>query len=69
MSETKTLMSNGRLSIYAIPNRPMCCVLPARNCVYRQNGICDQPRINKGNSDAACHKMSNKALLKELCDG
>jgi hypothetical protein len=30
------------------------------------NGYCDDPRINKGNDDAACHRMSNKQLLEYL---
>ena len=55
-----------RTSIYAIPNSPTRCLLK-RECVYRDHeGVCDEPRINKGNSDAACHTMSNKALLELL---
>lgn len=50
-----------RVSIYAISMKPMRCVLSAP-CVYRENGVCDSPRTNKGNSDAACFKMSNRDL-------
>ena len=39
---------------------------PYNKCVYNADGICPEPRINKGNSDAACHKLSNKKLLKIL---
>jgi hypothetical protein len=34
--------------------------------VYNQAGICDEPRINKGNSDAECHRFLNKAVLAML---
>lgn len=55
-----------RTSIYAIPAAPTPCRKPG-HCVYRdENEICDEPRINKGNSDAACHGMSNKDLLELL---
>jgi hypothetical protein len=51
-----------RIQIDQIPRTPTPC--PVENCVYRDdNGICDEPRINKGNSDAKCFRMSNKALL------
>lgn len=32
-------------------------------CPYARRGRCDTPRTNKGNSDAACHRMPNKTLL------
>ncbi len=58
-----------RVSIYSIPDYPMVCSV-AKPCPYRDTappaGWCDEPRINKGNSDAACHRMNNKDLLKLL---
>lgn len=57
-----------RVSIGEIPCYPKVCRVP-KPCVYRQGeigGWCDEPRINKGNSDAACHRMNNKDLLKLL---
>lgn len=62
-----------RVSKYSIPNEQSRC--PRTTCAYNSHsrgcfdgGTCDEPRINKGNSDADCHSMSNKdllALLKE----
>ena len=48
-----------------IPALPMVCKIK-KPCVYRVNLICDEPRINKGNSDATCHKMGNKNLIEHL---
>ena len=44
------------------------CLCRVNNwCVYRSKyDSCDNPRINKGNSDAACWRLSNKALLTVL---
>lgn len=56
---------HSRTSIYDLPNWEMPCDL-TRACVYRQYGRCDQPRTNKGNSDAACHKMLNRDMLSML---
>lgn len=39
-----------------LPRTPRVCALPMP-CVYRESGVCDDPRNNKGNSDAACHRM------------
>lgn len=35
-------------------------------CVYCQAGLCDEASINKGNSDAACHRMNNRKVLVML---
>ncbi len=52
-----------RVSIYDLPKIPAGC---DSVCVYNKDGICDYPSINKANSDATCHKESNRALLKRL---
>lgn len=36
------------------------------NCIYNVGGLCDMPAINKGNSDARCHRESNRSLLARL---
>jgi len=59
------VMSVTRVSIYALPKNNATCDVKAE-CVYRVGDICDEPRINKGNGDAACHRMSNKVLLPLL---
>ena len=52
-----------RTSINALPTTPTYCHSP-RRCPYRdQHLLCDMRRINKGNSDAARHRVSNKAIL------
>ena len=47
-----------------LPNKSTPCIKVL--CVYNVDGLCDEPRINKGNSDALCHKMTNKHLLELL---
>jgi hypothetical protein len=58
-----------RVSILDVPDYPKVCRV-ARPCVYRglnaPSPWCEEPRTNKGNSDAACHTMNNKDLLKLL---
>ncbi len=48
-----------------LPDASMHCTLP-RHCVYRKDGLCDEPRTNKGNGDAACHRMGNRAIYAAL---
>lgn len=45
---------------------PMSACTCPFECVYREDGICDDPSINKGNSDAGCHRMNNRNLLEAL---
>jgi hypothetical protein len=57
-----------RVSLYAVPARPQYCTVE-KDCVYRIGGVgggCQDPRTNKGNSDAACHRMNNKDLIVKL---
>lgn len=54
-----------RVSARMIPSCPMFCSI-GKGCVYRRALICDDPRINKGNSDAKCHKANNRDLLAAL---
>ena len=55
-----------RVSKYDLPKGFTPC--PYYTCVYSDGGYCDNPRNNKGNSDAVCHKINNKDLLKLLND-
>jgi hypothetical protein len=49
-----------------LPMNPHVCSV-ARHCVYRSAAaVCDEPQINKGNSDAACHRLGNRELLTML---
>jgi hypothetical protein len=59
-------MSFSRVSKAMLPASK--CLCRVNNwCVYRSKyDSCDNPRINKGNSDAACWRLSNKALLAVL---
>jgi hypothetical protein len=54
-----------RMQARDLPRGPTLCNLE-KPCVYRENGICDMPWINKGNGDAACHKMGNRAIYEKL---
>lgn len=48
-----------------LPRGPTICRL-AKECVYRADRICDDPRTNKGNGDAACHRMRGRTILGYL---
>lgn len=61
MIEARRLGPNCRVMLRHIPNTP--CKCPVVQCVYNEQGECDDPRTNKGNSDADCHKTLNKNLL------
>ena len=52
-----------RIQKSALPNKPTRCLM---GCVYAEDETCDAPRTNKGNSDACCHKASNRDLLAAL---
>ena len=40
----------------------------AFECVYRDNGICDEIEINPGNSDAWCYEMVEKGEAVDTSD-
>ena len=61
----KIAHTNTRMQRYMLPGIPTRCSL-ARDCVYRVAGVCDEPKVNKGNSDAACYGMSNKDIADRL---
>jgi hypothetical protein len=51
----------------SIPKTPTKC--PVGECVYNGEsmaGVCDDPRINRGNSDAKCHTMKPIELVEIL---
>lgn len=55
-----------RIQEHHLPAIPTQCM--KTTCVYAVDGICDEPRINKGNGDAECHRLSNKRVLQILTD-
>jgi hypothetical protein len=54
-----------RVQLSDLPAFPVQCPL-TMPCVYRVNGMCGEPRINKGNGDAGCHNISNRVVLAAL---
>lgn len=48
-------MTNGRRN-ERLPRFPRLCALP-KPCVYRENGVCEDPRTGHANGDSACHRM------------
>jgi hypothetical protein len=52
-----------RVSTLQLPRVPTPC---PKTCIYATEGMCDEPRINKGNGDAYCHKRNNKDVLAWL---
>jgi len=53
-----------RVQRHHLPSDPTPCSRTA--CVYNEDGVCDGPSINKGNSDAECHLISNRAMYAAL---
>jgi hypothetical protein len=53
-----------RVQSWMLPDSWTQC--QTRHCVYNAGGLCDSPRTNKGNGDAACHRMGNAALFAWL---
>lgn len=47
-----------------IPLEPTPC--PISDCVYNEDGVCDEPRINRYNGDAWCYRLSTRRLLSLL---
>ena len=64
MTDFARLYGVSRLQLYHLPCTSTHC--PKEACVYNVAGSCDEPCINKGNGDAQCHKMSNKAVINML---
>lgn len=59
-------MTMTRIPRHHLPDTMVKCGVP-KSCPYMNSvGYCDDPRINKGNSDAACHRMGNRELLEYL---
>jgi hypothetical protein len=48
-----------------LPGTPHHCSFPA-TCVYRENGVCDDPYINNGNGDSACFKTTRWKVAEHL---
>ena len=63
-SRSVRISSNQRVQRTDLPRTSAAC--PMTQCVYCKSGLCDEATINKGNSDAACHRMTNKAVLAML---
>jgi len=58
-----------RVTRRSIPGKPSICDM---DCVYAESetyapkGCCDDPRTNKGNSDAKCYRMNNRDIVEYL---
>lgn len=63
MSRKPDIPERQRIATSFLPMSACTCPF---DCVYRQDGVCDAPRINKGNSDAHCHRTNNRDLLEAL---
>ena len=62
------MIRGNRVTVYMLPSASTLCRI-AVNCPYRDtHGLCDEPRINKQNSDSACFKLNNKDVLSALRD-
>lgn len=47
-----------------IPSKPYNC--NRKDCVYNRSLVCDEPRLNHGNSDAKCFYLTPKAVIEML---
>jgi hypothetical protein len=63
MTEEKATTKN-RMQKWMIPDKPSLC--EKTQCPYDENSVCLQPRTNKGNSDAHCHRENIKDLVARL---
>lgn len=59
-----SLKSYQRVGKRWIPMFPCHC--EKTECVYNEGGICDEPRINYGNSDAECFRETPRSLVARL---
>lgn len=63
----KPALMGKRMPLRLMPNTAHHC--PKLDCIYNgltQRSICDNPRINKGNSDAYCFKLNNITVYQWL---
>lgn len=51
---------------YRILRRQKDAPCPSLLCVYNEDGLCDEPYVNKGNSDAVCHGMTYEEVARML---
>lgn len=56
---------HGKINAKKLPSYPAVCT-HKRPCIYRIDCVCNDASINKKNSDAACHRTSNRAILSLL---
>ena len=47
-----------------LPESPRRCT--QQQCVYNEGGVCDDPRINRGNGDAVCHRVTPHRVISEF---
>lgn len=45
----------------SLPTSPNYCSL---TCVYKKDGICSDPKLNRSNGDSTCHKMVPNVIIK-----
>ena len=53
---------NNRYQLSSLPRGRVYC--PREECVYNRDLGCDDIRTYKGNSDATCHRKSNKFMIE-----
>ncbi|MGF6996708.1 hypothetical protein P3T25_005083 [Paraburkholderia sp. GAS32] len=46
-----------------LPQVPCHCRV--ESCVYNKDGVCDEPRINRANSDSACHRITPRQVIAD----
>ena len=51
---------------YTKRDLPINANVCSKNCIYSEKGVCGEPQINHGNSDASCHTMTYKEVLALL---
>lgn len=58
-------MNRVRVRNRDLPDTDTHCSKP---CVYRKDGICDNPQVNKLNTDSSCNRENNRDTLARLSD-
>ena len=55
-----------RIYLTQIPAKSTPC--PLRACVYNEDGLCDDPRTNHGNSDSLCSTRTKQEVMALLSE-
>jgi len=68
LSKIPVVWLKGKSMRFKILGDAPCVCTVACGCVYRKAGVCDEPRTNASNSDAACHRWHPSFIKAHLTE-